>query len=205
MEARDKSKPVDKIKSAFEKAMEKADQLPPPTNEERLQWKWIPEGKRLAGLFLESKGDASVKDSIKVEELAKPYLTQGIIEILVEAIRIPENESILKTGERALDGLRDLIGDPLKEISDRIRYVWSQYLQFYPKQVEEAIEQMKPMLQEQLEHLVRERTGTQGPVDIGPIETRPEFQAQRIQLLIKMREPYENHIRDFRLQIRELI
>lgn len=205
MEARDKSKPVNKIKSAFEKAMEKADQLPPPTNEERLQWKWTPEGKRLAGLFLASREGASIKDIIEVEELAKPYLTKGIIGILVEAIRVPENESTLQTGERALNGLIDLIGEPLKEISDRVHYVWNQYLQFYHKQVEEAIEQMKPMLQEQLEHLAQERTGTQGPVDIGPIEARPEYQAQRIKLLIKMREPYENHISDFRTQIRELI
>ena len=195
---------MDKIKSAFEKAMERAEQLAPPTEEERLEWKWGPEGKRLAGLFMESKADLA-KEVEGVEQPARQYLIKGLIDVLAETLRIPKNEPALQSSERTLEALTQLMGAPMKEIAERVRYVWTQYLQFYPQQTKEAFEKLKPMVQSQLEQAVRQQTGTQGPVDLGPIETRPEFQAQWMKVLTQLEEPYESHLREFRQQIRQLV
>ena len=43
------------IKSAFEIAMEKVNRMSEPTVEERLQWKYVPEGEMLGGRFLKEK------------------------------------------------------------------------------------------------------------------------------------------------------
>ena len=195
---------MDRIKSAFEKAMERAEQLAPPTEEERLEWKWGPEGKKLAGAFMGSKADLT-KEVEKVEQPARQYLLKGLIDVLVETLRIPQNELKLQSNERTLEALTQLMGAPMKEIAERVRYVWTQYLQFYPQQTKEAFEKLKPMVQSQLEQAARQQTGTQGPVDLGPIEARPEFQAQWMKVLAQLEEPYESHLREFRQQIRQLV
>ena len=195
---------MDKIKSALEKALERAEELSPPTDQERLEWKWLPEGKRLAGLFIESKAEFP-NELYKFDQSAQMYLVKGIVGVLVEMLRIPENPLILKTNERALDGLSKLIGDPFMEIAERTRYVWTQYLQFYPSQIDAASQQLKLEVQGQLEQAVRQKTGTQGPINLGPIEAQPEFQAQLMKLATQMKEPYETHLRDFRIEIRGLV
>ena len=195
---------MDRIKSAFEKAMERAEQLAPPTEEERLEWKWGPEGKKLAGAFMGSKADLT-KEVEKVEQPARQYLLKGLIDVLVETLRIPQNELKLQSNEKTLEALTQLMGAPMKEIAKRVRYVWTQYLQFYPQQTKEAFEKLKPMVQSQLEQAARQQTGTQGPVDLGPIEARPEFQAQWMKVLAQLEEPYESHLREFRQQIRQLV
>jgi len=194
---------MDRIKSAFEKAMERAEQLDPPTEEERLEWKWGPKGKRLAGEFIKSKADLA-KEVERVEQPYRRYLLKGIIDVLVETLRIPKSEPELQSNERTLEALVQLMGMPMKEMAERLRYVWTQYLQFYPQQSQEAFEKLKPMVQSQLEQALRQQTGTQGPVDLGPIEARPEFQAQWMRALAQMEEPYENHLREFRQQIRAM-
>jgi hypothetical protein len=195
---------VDKIKSALEKALERAEELSPPTNEERLEWKWLPEGKRLAGLFIESKAELP-NELHNFDQSAHRYLVKGIVEVLVEMLRLPENPLILKTNERALDGLSKLIGDIFANMAERTRYVWNQYLQFYPSQIDAASQHLKLEVQSQLEEAVRQKTGTQGPINLGPIEAQPEFQAQLMKLGAQMKEPYENHLRDFRIEIRGLV
>jgi hypothetical protein len=45
------------IKSAREIAMEKIDKLGEPTEEERLQWKYSPEGEKLAARYLKNGVD----------------------------------------------------------------------------------------------------------------------------------------------------
>lgn len=194
---------MDRIKSAFEKAMERAEQLTPPTEEERLEWKWGPEGKKLAGAFMGSKADLA-KEVEKVEQPARRYLLKGLIDVLVETLRIPKDEPTFQSNERNLEALTQLMGAPMKEIAERIRYVWTQYLQFYPQQSQEAFEKLKPMVQSQVEQAVRQQKGTQDPVDLGPIEARPEFQAQWMKVLAQLEEPFESHLREFRQQIREL-
>ena len=195
---------MDKIKSAFEKAMERADQLAPPTEEERLEWKWVPEGNKLARMFMESKGNLS-EEVGKVEQPARYYLLKGLVDILAETLRLPKNEPALANNERTLTALTQLMGAPMEEVAERVRYVCTQYVQFYPQQTKEAFEKLKPMVQSQLEQAIRQQTGNQGPLDLGPIEARPEFQAQWMKVLGQMEDPYENHLREFRQQIRQLV
>ena len=73
----------DKIKSAYERAMERADALDAPTDEERLEWKWIPEGKKLAAIAMSGTTDVALEMS-KVEEAGRNYVLKGLFDVLVE-------------------------------------------------------------------------------------------------------------------------
>ena len=55
-----------------------------------------------------------------------------------------------------------------------------------------------------MEEAMRQQTGVQGPVQLGDIEARPEFQSQWLQVLAQLEEPYEQHLKEFRQQIRDL-
>ena len=195
---------MDRIKSALEKAMERAEQLEAPTEEERLEWKWVPEGNRLAAQFLEAKVDL-VKEVAKVEGPARRYVLKGTIDVLVENVRLPKNEHVVKTNEHVLEALPQLKTGRTDEIVERIRYVCTQYFQFFPQQQQEAYGRLKEQLQSQLEQTLRQQTGAQGPVQLGNIEARPEFQAQWLRVLGQMEEPYEQHLREYRRQIQELL
>ena len=64
------------IKSAFEIAMEKIEKLGGATDEERLSWKYVPEGERLAARYL--KQDCNlVAEMGKYGEGARRYIVQG--------------------------------------------------------------------------------------------------------------------------------
>ena len=194
---------MDRIKSALEKAMERAEQLEAPTEEERLEWKWLPEGRKLAATAMNRRLDVA-GEVAKVEEAARPYLLKGLVDVLVENLRLPKAEHVFQANERVLEVLMQLKQGSMEELAERVRYVCTQFVQFYPQQQREAFEQVKATVQSQLEEAVRQQTGVQGPVQLGDIEARPEFQSQWLQVLAQLEEPYGQHLREFRQQIRNL-
>ena len=194
---------MDRIKSALEKAMERAEQLEAPTEEERLEWKWAPEGTKLAAAFLDSKIDLAAEVA-KIDEPARGFVVKGLTEVLVENLRLPRSEHAFQTNERILAALAQLKQGTMDEIVERIRYVCTQYVQFYPQQQREAYDRLKEQMQSQLEQAVQQQTGAQGPVQLGNIETTPEFQAQWLRALAQLEEPYEEHLKEQRRQIRAL-
>ena len=52
---------MDKIKSALEIAMEKVEKIGEATNEERLKWKYTPEGEKLAAKYLKRDCNLAVE------------------------------------------------------------------------------------------------------------------------------------------------
>ena len=194
---------MDRIKSALEKAMERAEQLEAPTEEERLEWKWLPEGRKLAATAMDRRSDVATEVA-KVEEAARPYLLKGLVDVLVENLRLPKDEHVFQTNERVLEVLMQLKKGSMGELAERVRYVSTQFVQFYPQQQREAFEQVKARVQSQLEEAMRQQTGVQGPIQLGDIEARPEFQSQWLQVLAQLEKPYEQHLKEFRQQIRNL-
>ena len=87
---------MDRIKSALEKAMERAEQMEAPTEEERLEWKWVPEGVKLATAFLDSRVELAAEVE-KVQQPARRFLLKGIADVLLENLRLPRSEHVFKT------------------------------------------------------------------------------------------------------------
>ena len=195
---------MDRIKSALEKAMERAEQMEAPTEEERLEWKWTPEGTKLATAFLDSKVELAAEVE-KVQQPARRFLLKGIADVLLENLRLPRSEHAFKTNERILEALKQLSQGPMGEIADRFRYVFTQYVKFHPQQQGEAYDQLKELMQSQLEQAMKQQTGSQGPVSPGNIEAMPEFQTQWLRTIAQLEEPYEEHLKEFRRQIRALL
>ena len=97
------------MKSAWQIAMEKADKLGKVSPDELNSIKYVPEGNRIASLFiLDEKSDL-------LSELAKfppgdpaRFIKKGIDEILVRNITLPRNDEDARKTDRAMAGLRSI-------------------------------------------------------------------------------------------------
>jgi hypothetical protein len=76
------------IKSAREIAMEKVAELGEASEEERLRWKYAPEGERLAARYLKEECNL-VAELGKYETQAAKYVAEGATEILVRNLTCP--------------------------------------------------------------------------------------------------------------------
>ena len=76
------------IKSAAEIAIEKVEKLGEATEEERLRWKYVPEGEKLATRYLKQDCNLVVELS-KYEEKVRRYIIEGSGGILVRNINLP--------------------------------------------------------------------------------------------------------------------
>ena len=88
------------IKSAHEIAMEKVAHLGSVTEDERRQWKYVPEGEKLAAKYL--KDGVSLDAALnEFAEEGRGYVARGVIEILIRNIDLPRNESFRKSTKQA--------------------------------------------------------------------------------------------------------
>ena len=81
------------IKSAREIANEKIEKLGEPTEEERLGWKYLPEGEKLAARFLKSDSEL-LPELNKYDKKATKYVTEGISHILLKNLIFPKMKLI---------------------------------------------------------------------------------------------------------------
>jgi hypothetical protein len=197
---------MDRIKSAFEKAMERAEQFDEPGEEQRLEWKLLPQGQRLAGSFI--KGQGSPFSTIeKAPPEHRSYLVKGMAEILVSNLQLPKTEGSQQTNTRVIEGLERLLADkpPIKELLQRVRYVSDQYRQFGLPQREQAYQQLKAQMEQQVtEAMSRQMGPTAGPLRVN-VETIPEFQQQWLAVSAQMDQQYEQHLEEYRKQLLELV
>ena len=116
------------IKSALEKALEKVDQMEAPSEEELLEWKWIPKGKQIAAQYLQGASDLQ-EAIVSTEDIGKSQFVKGIVETLLENIRLPKSEQEFKRNETALEGLKSIKDDKnsMDELIGRVQYVCTQY------------------------------------------------------------------------------
>ncbi len=116
------------IKSAREIAMEKVAELGEATEEERLKWKYEPEGEMLAARY--SSEDCNlVTELSRYEEKAKQYVVYGVIGILSRNINMPRDDMAKKANQKAMDGIKTLKKDKaaVEKVFDNIKRVFDHY------------------------------------------------------------------------------
>jgi len=98
------------IKSAREIADEKIASLGEVTEEERLNWKYYPEGEKIAATY--TRGDCNLTAELsRYDEKVKSYVISGVQAVLIRNIDLPKNDHIKQLNKRAMDGFKTLKGD----------------------------------------------------------------------------------------------
>jgi len=166
------------IKSALEIAMEKVEKLGGVTEEERLKWKYVPEGEKLAVRYL--KQDLNLLAELsRYEENARKYVIDGAQDILTRNINLPKNDSARRSNKRAMEGLKILKNDKVsvENVYSRIRRIFDHYVEQGEQQRKQAYESLKAELEDKIMQAVKQQLGSFAGIKVD-VESQPQFQEE---------------------------
>ena len=175
--------PMSDIKSALEIAMEKIEKIGKATDEERLKWKYGPEGEKLAALYLKDETNL-VNEIKKYDSEAKKIIIASVNDILLRNISLPRNEAARRTNKKSMDGIKALKNDKVavENVFSKMRHVLDHYIQEGAKQKKQAYESLKAEFEAKIQQAIRQKTGVDARVSID-VEKQPQFleEWQRVQ------------------------
>ncbi len=192
------------IKSAFEKAMEKAAQISAATPEELKRMEYVPKGNALAARYLrEDNFDLeSELTKLKVAGTRKD-IVDGIEEIFLRNIALPKSPSIKRTTARAMQGLQ-LIKQNKKALS-AIFATLNQLFNYYEQARKQAQAQLKQAFEARLgqatKELEKQMLGQKLKIDV---ERQPEFQQEWLRMQADLDRQYEQVLDEQKLKIEEM-
>lgn len=197
---------MNRIKSAFERAMERAEQFEEPGEQQRLEWELLPMGQRLAGSFLKRQGSPFSTIGQESPE-RRPYLVKGMLGALVSNLQLPRTEAVQYTNNRVIEGLERLLTGRAdsKDLLQRTKYVTDQYRQFGLPQREQAYAQLKAQMERHVADIMSRQGGQNtGALPVN-VETMPEFQQQWLAVSAQIDQQYEQHLEQFKKELTELV
>jgi hypothetical protein len=190
------------IKSAAEIAREKLEKIDAPTEEERLKWKYAPEGDKLGARYLKEDTVNLAAEVKKFDDKARQFVAASINDILLRNISLPRNEAARKTNKKAMDGLNLLKNDKkaVENVFSRMRHVLDHYVQEGAKQKQQAYEALKVDFEAKVQQAMRQKTGTNAKFKID-VEKQPQFQEEWQRVQAQMEAQYINLLNDYKKEL----
>lgn len=165
----------DTIRSAKEIALEKIKEIDEITPEDRMRWKYVPAGEKLAQKYLAE--DISLEDelaSYSPDEAV--FVKQGIEPILLAALDVPRNEEVAAKTQKVMGGLMTIKED--KETTagllGQLQQMFEHYTGVGEQQKQQAYQSFKQKFEQRLRQTMREQQGVDYPGEIN-VEQYPQF------------------------------
>jgi len=193
---------MDEIKSAREIAQEKISSLGEATEEERLRWKYIPEGEKLAVKYLNKRIDLTAELS-NYEEKARKYVIKGAESVLLVNISLPKNDLAKGKNEKAMDGLMNLKSNraAVEAVFDNIRHIFDHYSEQGKQQREQAYKSLETEFKTRLQQTIGQQIGLAGELDIS-VENLPQFQEEWQRTLAQLDAQYINLLDEYKQELK---
>ena len=168
----------DIIKSAREIAAEKVAGLGEATEEERLEWKYIPEGEMLATRYL-TEGTNLALELGKYDQRVRKYVAVGVANVLVRSISLPDSDLAKRNNKRAMDGLKLVKTNQiaLENTYSQMRRIFDHYLGQGAEQRQQAYQAFKAEFEAQVRQALQQQLGAFGQLRID-VEKQPQFQTE---------------------------
>ena len=192
------------IKSAAEIAQEKLEALGDVTEEERLTWKYLPEGEKLAARYIKEDCDLATELN-KYEEKVRDYVGRGMTDILMRNIGLPRNDVLRMANKKAMDGLKAVKKDKVavENIFSKIRHILDHYTAQGEQQKKQAYESLKAEFEEKVQQAIRQQTGMETSMKID-IESQPQFQEEWRRLQAQLESQYINLLDEYKQELAAL-
>jgi len=189
------------IKSAWEIAQEKLGKIGEATPEERVRWKYIPEGERLAAQYI--KDDTNLAAEINKYNNAgeRKYVKEGVEEVLIRNISLPTTDFAKKNNKRIMDTLKSLKKDKVavENIYSQMRRIFQHYASTGEEQRKQAYQQLKMDFAGRLrEAMTQQGINPETRVDV---ERQPEFQSEWRKMSARLDEQYIKYLDEFKKQL----
>lgn len=189
------------IKSALEIAMEKVEKLGKATDEERLKWKYVPEGERLAVKYL--KQDCNLADALsQYQESARRYIVEGAGDILIRNINIPKDDLAKRNNKRVMDGLKNLKDAKVavENVYSKIRRIFNHYAEQGEQQRKQAYESLKAEFEARMQQAVQQQLGPVARVKID-VEKQPQFQEEWHKIQTQLESQYLKLLDEYKREL----
>jgi len=189
------------IKSASEIAREKVEKLGEVTEEERLKWKYMPEGEKLAARYI--KEDCNLVTELNsYDEKARKYIIDGINDILIRNIDLPRNDAARRTNKKAMEGLKAVKNDKaaVENVFSKMRHVLEHYVEQGEQQKKQAYESLKVEFEARIQQALKQQTGvnTQMKIDV---ERQPQFQEEWMNLQAQLDSQYTKLLDEYKQEL----
>ncbi len=189
------------MKSALEIAMEKIEKLGKATDEERLKWKYVPEGEKLAVRYLK-QGCNLVVEMNRYEENIRRYIIEGAADILARNINLPKDDSVRKNNRKAMDGLKNLKTDKVsvENVFSKIRYIFNHYIEQGEQQRKQAYERLKTEVEAGVQEKLQQQlvSFVANSIDV---ERQPQFQEEWRKIQTQLDSQYQKHLDEYKQEL----
>jgi VCBS repeat-containing protein len=194
------------IKSAREIAMEKIAGLGIVTADEKLKWKYVPEGEQLAIKYLKDGQDLN-SELQQYPENAQQHVKNGAEDVLLSAIQLPKNETIQNNNKKAMDGLLSLTKDKTSaaKMLNQMKQILGHYTDQGAEQRQQTYTALKSQFEAKLRQAVNKQLGTRADTDLGiKVETLPQFQDEWGRALAQMDDQYIKLLEEYKKELRKI-
>ncbi len=191
----------EEIKSALEIALEKVEKLGEVTEEERLRWKYVPAGEKLAARYLKQNLNM-LAELGKFEDKAKNYVIEGAQEVLIRNIELPRNDFLGKKNKRVMEGMKLLKNDKVsvENVFSKIRRVFEHYAEQGEQQRNQAYESLKADVGARIQQAVKQQLGPMANVRID-VESQPQFQEEWRRMLAQLDAQYTRLLDEYKQEL----
>jgi len=192
------------IKSALEIAMEKAEKLGKATEEERLRWKYVPEGERLAARYIK-EGCNLVAELSQYQEEVKKYIIDGAEDILIRNINLPKDDLAKRNNRRAMDGVKALKSDKVsvENVYSKMRRIFNHYIEQGEQQRRQAYEALKAEFEAKVQQAIRQQLGSLVSIKID-VERQPQFQEEWRKMQLRLDSQYVVLLDEYKQELRAI-
>jgi len=189
------------IKSALEIAMEKVDKLGEATDEERLRWKYVPEGEKLAAGYLKQDCNLIVELGKYEKDVAK-YIVEGASNILIKNISLPKQALAKRINKRIMEGLKNLKSDKVdvENVYSKIRQVFNHYAEQGEQQRKQAYESLKTEFEAKVRQAIQQQVGSMVGFKID-IEKQPQFQVEWSKMQSQLDSQYLKLLEEYKQEL----
>lgn len=191
----------EEIKSALEIAMEKVEKLGEVTEEERMKWKYVPEGEKLAARYLKQNLNL-LSEMGKFEEKVKGYVIEGAQDVLVRNVELPRNDSLRKKNKRMMEGIKLLKNGKVsaENVFSKMRRVFDHYVEQGEQQRNQAYESLKVDVEARIQQAVKQQMGSLANVRID-VESQPQFQEEWRRMLAQLDMQYIRLLDEYKQEL----
>lgn len=195
---------MDDIKSALQIAMEKVENLGEPTEEERLEWKYVPEGSKLAARYMGQDGNLTSELS-NYDEKSRKYVAEGVSQVLIRNITLPDSDMAKRKNKLAMDGLKEIKSDrvSLENIYSKIRRIFEHYLDTGEQQRKQAYMSLKSEFEAQVKQALQQQLGSAMGMQID-VEKQPQFQNEWRKRQAQLDSEYLNLLDELKQELANL-
>ena len=192
---------MDEMKSAYERAMERAESLGKASEEDLGKWKYIPEGTKLAARYLKDEFDLATEIG-KYDEKVRQHVVQGAQEAFIRNIDLPRNELAKKKNKKVMEAIKELKRDKvgIENVYTKLRRVFSHYEKEGEQQRRQTYEAVKRDFETKLMQAAQKQLGTSPPPRVN-VETHPQFQQEWRRVLAQLDSQYLRLLEEYKKEI----